>query len=184
MPIVLRIKGYRFWFYSADLDEPPHVHVGKDGKEAKYWIHPIKLAKSRKFRDHELNEIKRILRQYEDAILEAWRKEQENVVTTKAKIKINKNYESIVPVIVPDLIEVREFAAKLHAKGMAWKGEAFGWQAEYNPERPEAPLDSKMTFTPADFCIGENGIWSFSLMWEHGSNSKPVEFLDEQTKNS
>jgi hypothetical protein len=42
---------------------------------------------------------------------------------------------------------------------MPWKGEAFGWQAEYNPERPEPPLDSKMTFTPADFCIGESGIW-------------------------
>lgn len=29
MPVILRIKGYRFWFYQADLDEPPHVHVGK-----------------------------------------------------------------------------------------------------------------------------------------------------------
>ena len=76
--------------------------------------------------------------------------------------------------------EVREFAAKLHAEGKAWKGEAFGWQAEYNPERPEPPLDSKMTFTPADFCIGESGIWFFSLMWEHGSNAEPVAFLDDK----
>ena len=44
MPVVLRIKGYRFWFYEADLDEPPHVHVGKESKEAKYWITPIALA--------------------------------------------------------------------------------------------------------------------------------------------
>lgn len=27
MPVVLRVKGYRFWFYEADLDEPPHVHI-------------------------------------------------------------------------------------------------------------------------------------------------------------
>lgn len=35
-----------------------------------------------------------------------------------------------------------------------------------------------MTFTPANFCIGENGIWCFSLMWEHGRDAEPVEFLD------
>jgi len=82
--------------------------------------------------------------------------------------------------MVPDLDEVREFAARLHARGEAWQGEAFGWPAEYNPERPEPPLDSKMTFTPADFSIGESGIWFFSLMWEHGSDVEPVEFLDDK----
>jgi hypothetical protein len=35
------------------------------------------------------------------------------------------------------------------------------------------PVDSKMTFTPADFCIGEGGIWFFSLMWEHGKDADP-----------
>ncbi|MFQ5686734.1 MAG: DUF4160 domain-containing protein [Candidatus Scalindua sp.] len=77
MPVVLRIKGYRIWFYAADLDEPPHVHVGKDGKEAKYWLTPIALTKSRRFRDHELRVIERILVKHEDTILEIWRKEQE-----------------------------------------------------------------------------------------------------------
>jgi len=38
-----------------------------------------------------------------------------------------------------------------------------------------------MTFTPADFCIGESGIWFFSLMWEHGSDAEPVEFLDDES---
>ncbi len=37
-----------------------------------------------------------------------------------------------------------------------------------------------MTFTPADFCIGESGIWFFSLMWEHGKDAEPVEFLDDR----
>jgi hypothetical protein len=78
-----------------------------------------------------------------------------------------------------DLSRIRQFADALHAKGDAWSGHAFGWPIEYNPERPEPPLDSKMTFTPADFCIGESGIWFFSLMWEHGKDAKPVEFLDD-----
>jgi hypothetical protein len=77
MPVVLRVKGYRFWFYEADLDEPPHVHIGKGGKEAKYWIEPIALARSGKFRKQELHEIERILIAYQDDILVTWRKEQE-----------------------------------------------------------------------------------------------------------
>jgi hypothetical protein len=77
MPVVLRIKGYRFGFYEADLDEPPHIHVRKEDKEAKYWMTSVVLAKSRGFRDHELNEIERILLEYRDDILGAWRKEQE-----------------------------------------------------------------------------------------------------------
>jgi hypothetical protein len=77
MPVVLRIRGYRCWFYQADLAEPPHIHVGKEGKEAKYWMNPVALARSRGFRDHELNEIKRILLEHRDYILQTWRKEQE-----------------------------------------------------------------------------------------------------------
>lgn len=77
MPVVLRVKGYRIWFYQADLDEPIHVHVGKERKEAKYWMTPVALAKSRRFRDHELNEIERILAEYQDDIQAAWHKEQE-----------------------------------------------------------------------------------------------------------
>ena len=37
-----------------------------------------------------------------------------------------------------------------------------------------------MAFTPADFCIGESGIWFFSLMWEDGDEADPVEFLDDR----
>ena len=103
------------------------------------------------------------------------------LTTMRVRVKpYSEDYASIVPVMVPDLDEVRKFAAKLHARGEAWQGEAFGWPAEYNPERPKPPLDSKMTFTPADFSIGESGIWFFSLMWEHGSDVEPVEFLDDK----
>jgi hypothetical protein len=41
---VLRWKGYRFFFYSADNWEPPHIHVYKDGKEAKIWLHDLTVA--------------------------------------------------------------------------------------------------------------------------------------------
>ncbi len=77
------------------------------------------------------------------------------------------------------LDQIRLFSQALHALGEEWQGEVFGWQAEYHPEQPEPPLDSKLTFTPADFCIGESGIWFFSMMWEYGQDAAPVEFLDD-----
>ena len=80
MPVVLRVKGYRFWFYEMDLDEPPHVHVGKSGKEAKYWIEPVALARAGGFRPHELSEIEGILAKHQDDLRKAWQKEQQKRV--------------------------------------------------------------------------------------------------------
>ena len=76
MPVVLRIEGYRFQFYEADLDEPPHIHVRKQACEAKYWLNPVALSKSRGFREHELARIERIVVEHEGELLEAWRSEE------------------------------------------------------------------------------------------------------------
>ena len=47
MPVVLRVKGYKFRFYQADLDEPPHVHVVQsDHLEAKFWLSPVRVARA------------------------------------------------------------------------------------------------------------------------------------------
>ncbi len=102
------------------------------------------------------------------------------MLTAKVKIVPRGDYAPVLPVAIPDLREVRSFAQSLHAAGKHWKGEFLGWQAEYTPESSEKPLDSKMQFTPADFWIGESGIWFFSLMWEHGKDKEPAEFLDER----
>lgn len=76
MPVVLRGKGYKFWFYEADLDEPPHVHVGKDGREAKFWLNPVELARTGRFKLIELREIERLIADHHDFLLRAWEKEQ------------------------------------------------------------------------------------------------------------
>ncbi len=76
MPIILRVKGYRFWFYEADLDEPAHVHVGKGGQEAKYWLNPVKMARTGRFRPVDLREIERIIDDNRDFLLNAWQEEQ------------------------------------------------------------------------------------------------------------
>jgi hypothetical protein len=42
MPTVFHERGFRFFFYSNEGNprEPAHVHVEKDGIEAKFWLRP------------------------------------------------------------------------------------------------------------------------------------------------
>ena len=76
MPVVLRVKGYRFSFYEADLDEPPHIHVRRQRGEAKFWLVPIELERSRGLRRHELSEIQRLIEEHIDRLLLAWEEEE------------------------------------------------------------------------------------------------------------
>ena len=71
MPTVLREAGYRFYFYSRENDEPPHIHVEHGDKLAKYWLEPVELASSKRFRAHELGEVRNLVLQYRTAFLEA-----------------------------------------------------------------------------------------------------------------
>jgi dolichol-phosphate mannosyltransferase len=57
LPTVLRSGPYRFFFYSADGDEPPHVHVEREESEAKFWLDPVRLERSRGFVRTELRRI-------------------------------------------------------------------------------------------------------------------------------
>lgn len=46
MPTVLRWNGYRFYFFSNEGSEPPHIHIDKRGNTAKYWLNPVALAQN------------------------------------------------------------------------------------------------------------------------------------------
>lgn len=73
VPTVLRIDGYRFFFYSADRrNEPAHVHVQKGGYEAKFWLQPITLTSNDGFANHELNKIQKLLEDNQDNLVQKW----------------------------------------------------------------------------------------------------------------
>ncbi len=72
MPTVLRVGRYRFFFYSNESNEPPHIHVKAESDQAKFWLEPINLALNYGFRAHELNEIERIIQEHHEELLEAW----------------------------------------------------------------------------------------------------------------
>lgn len=46
MPTIAVIEGYRFFFFSNEGNEPPHVHVEKADGYGKLWLEPVALAYS------------------------------------------------------------------------------------------------------------------------------------------
>lgn len=73
MPTVLRHRGYRFYFYSHEPNEPPHIHVDQGDKSAKFWLSPVALARDFGYNAKELNELFRIVLAHQPDFLEAWR---------------------------------------------------------------------------------------------------------------
>ena len=77
MPVVLRVAGYKFFFYQADVaNEPPHVHVTKQDNEAKFWLDPVKIAREGKFRKSDLRDNERITNDNQRFLLNAWNEEK------------------------------------------------------------------------------------------------------------
>ncbi|SDG14479.1 protein of unknown function [Limimonas halophila] len=72
MPTVLREKGFRFYFYSHEPNEPPHVHVDKGGASAKFWLQTGGVASATGFSAHDLTALHRLVRERRMKLLEAW----------------------------------------------------------------------------------------------------------------
>jgi hypothetical protein len=72
VPVIARDGPYRFFFYSNENDEPPHVHVQRERNLAKFWLDEVELAGSKRFVAHELNEIESIVIKRRQEFLEAW----------------------------------------------------------------------------------------------------------------
>lgn len=75
MPVIFRHKGYRFFFYSNEGNprEPLHVHVDKDGNEAKFWLRPqVGVAYNDGFNARTLRELTEIVLQNAVLIENSW----------------------------------------------------------------------------------------------------------------
>ena len=71
-PTVLQSGPYRFFFFSSDRSEPPHVHVSRDRKTAKIWLEPVRLEYNRGFAKNELNRITALAHEHQAALVRAW----------------------------------------------------------------------------------------------------------------
>lgn len=72
MPTVMLFESYRFFFYAADRDEPPHVHVERDDNVAKFWLDPVRLARSGGFARNEISRIQSLVEDNQEKFLRAW----------------------------------------------------------------------------------------------------------------
>ncbi|MBI5576527.1 MAG: DUF4160 domain-containing protein [Deltaproteobacteria bacterium] len=72
MPTIKIIGAYRFFFYSNEGEEPPHIHVTREKSSAKFWLRPIRLAYSNGFKGAELRNLEKIVTRYQAQFLEAW----------------------------------------------------------------------------------------------------------------
>ncbi|HEX5868244.1 MAG TPA: DUF4160 domain-containing protein, partial [Beijerinckiaceae bacterium] len=72
VPTVFREGPYRVFFYSADCEEPAHVHIQREARVAKLWMHDLTFAKTGGFAGQELAHILGLGRTRRKEIMERW----------------------------------------------------------------------------------------------------------------
>jgi len=72
-PTVLRVGGYRMYFFSRE-ETRPHVHVQHASGEAKFWLEPrIELATNYGLSRARLATAQRLVQEHRRAIRTAWK---------------------------------------------------------------------------------------------------------------
>ena len=72
MPVAWRHGPYRFFFWSRENSEPPHVHVERERHKAKFWLDPVRLAQSGGFRSRELVRLQELIEENQRRLFESW----------------------------------------------------------------------------------------------------------------
>ena len=73
MPKIYEQNGYRFFFYSAEGDEPCHVHVKKGEGDGKIWLEPeLKEEYLVDFKSQEKKQISKIVQEQRDYFIRRW----------------------------------------------------------------------------------------------------------------
>ena len=74
MPVVLRYKGFQFYFFANEGNprELPHIHVRRAEATAKFWLDPVSVADSYGFNAPTLRELAAIVEQHKDLFERTW----------------------------------------------------------------------------------------------------------------
>lgn len=71
MPTIMTIKGFVFYFFSADCHERAHVHIGKGGGNGKIWIAPeIEVFYLKGFKQKEKKQILKLVQENHSKLIE------------------------------------------------------------------------------------------------------------------
>jgi hypothetical protein len=69
---IYRKGPFRFFFYSHEPRESPHVHVERDDTIAKIWLHDGAIADSGDLPARDLQRVVAIVMTHQARFLEAW----------------------------------------------------------------------------------------------------------------
>ncbi|MBB1078218.1 DUF4160 domain-containing protein [Rhodoferax sp. 4810] len=75
MPVVLRLEGFKFFFYANEGDprEPAHIHVRRTGAEAKFWLEPqVQLVRNDGFNAPTLRKIAALVDIHQTQLRRDW----------------------------------------------------------------------------------------------------------------
>jgi hypothetical protein len=76
MPTILRILGWRLFFYANEGSEPIHLHAIKGDVESKYWLdvdrYDISEAYAYRMKASDRREIRKIIFDHFDYIVGEW----------------------------------------------------------------------------------------------------------------
>lgn len=70
MPTLLEVEGFRFYFFSLEGKEPPHVRKG--GGNAKLWLSPVELVYARGFTKPEERRVRELTQEHAAFFLQRW----------------------------------------------------------------------------------------------------------------
>lgn len=74
VPTVFRKNGFRYFFYSGEGNEPPHIHVIGRGGEMKIWLNSLEISRSFNLAASDQKEAFLIAKENVRMFLDAWRK--------------------------------------------------------------------------------------------------------------
>jgi hypothetical protein len=72
MPTAHRIGPHRFFFFSKEGNEPPHIHVETAENAAKFWLNPVELVWAVGYNPREIRRLRELVEDHTGLFLEKW----------------------------------------------------------------------------------------------------------------
>ena len=72
MPTILKVGRHRFFFFSREDQEPPHIHVESAENAAKFWLRQVTLDWAVGYNSKELRQVRQIVEEHAEFFLEKW----------------------------------------------------------------------------------------------------------------
>ena len=71
MPTVLRIEGFRFFFFSDEHD-PSHIHVEKGDGYARIELEKLLITDVYRMNSREIKKVRKLVEEHQEKLLKAW----------------------------------------------------------------------------------------------------------------